>query len=45
MFQEKVQNDEGGIFVKSLNKKLPVKIVYYDDQGDLEDVREVLRSA
>lgn len=27
-------NERGGIFVKSLNKKLPVKIVYYDDQGD-----------
>src|ERR1700735_2899041 len=27
-------NDRGGIYVKSLDKKLPVKIVYYDDQGD-----------
>src|ERR1700748_2657103 len=27
-------NDRGGIYVKSLDKKLPVKIIYYDDQGD-----------
>lgn len=28
------QNEAGGIFVKSLNKKLPVKIIYYDDKSD-----------
>jgi branched-chain amino acid transport system substrate-binding protein len=28
------QNEEGGIFVKLSDKKLPVKFVYYDDQGD-----------
>jgi branched-chain amino acid transport system substrate-binding protein len=28
------QNEAGGIFVKSLNKKLPIKIIYYDDQSD-----------
>lgn len=27
-------NERGGIFVKKFNKKLPVKIIYYDDQGD-----------
>ena len=27
-------NEAGGIYVKSLNKKLPIKIVYYDDQSD-----------
>ena len=31
---QQAQNDAGGIFVKSLNKKLPIKIVYYDDQSD-----------
>ncbi|MBM4323197.1 MAG: branched-chain amino acid ABC transporter substrate-binding protein [Deltaproteobacteria bacterium] len=30
-------NKKGGIFVKSLNKKLPVELVYYDDQS-LPDV-------
>jgi branched-chain amino acid transport system substrate-binding protein len=29
-----VQNEAGGIFVKSLNKKLPIKIIYYDDKSD-----------
>jgi branched-chain amino acid transport system substrate-binding protein len=28
------QNEAGGIFVKPLNKKLPIKIVYYDDKSD-----------
>lgn len=28
------QNEAGGIFVKSLNKKLPIKIIYYDDKSD-----------
>jgi branched-chain amino acid transport system substrate-binding protein len=28
------QNEAGGIYVKSLNKKLPLKIIYYDDQSD-----------
>lgn len=27
-------NEAGGIYVKSLNKKLPIKIIYYDDQSD-----------
>ncbi len=27
-------NKTGGIFVKELNRKLPVKIVYYDDRSD-----------
>jgi len=27
-------NETGGIYVKSLNKKLPIKIIYYDDQSD-----------
>lgn len=31
---EKAQNEAGGIYVKSLNRKLPIKIVYYDDQSD-----------
>ncbi|MBI2371959.1 MAG: ABC transporter substrate-binding protein, partial [Deltaproteobacteria bacterium] len=26
------QNAQGGIFVKDLDKKLPVKVVYYDDE-------------
>lgn len=30
----KAQNEAGGIYVKSLNKKLPVKFIYYDDQSD-----------
>src|SRR3954470_1699787 len=30
---EKVFNKDGGVFVSSCNKKLPVKIVYYDDQS------------
>src|ERR1700722_15078272 len=30
----KAMNERGGVYVKSLDKKLPVKIVYYDDQGD-----------
>lgn len=30
----KAMNERGGIYVKSLGKKLPVKIIYYDDQGD-----------
>lgn len=31
---EQAQNEAGGIYVKSLNKKLPLKIIYYDDKGD-----------
>ncbi len=27
-------NDSGGIFVKSLNKKLPIKEIFYDDGSD-----------
>lgn len=26
-------NKDGGVFVKSCNKKLPIKIIYYDDQS------------
>lgn len=32
VWSEKV-NKKGGIFVKSLNRKLPVELVYYDDQS------------
>jgi len=31
-------NKRGGIFVRSLNKKLPVKLVYYDDRSDKETI-------
>ena len=31
-------NARGGIFVKDLNKKLPVKIVYYDDETKRENL-------
>jgi len=31
-------NKRGGIFVKELNKKLPVKLVYHDDRSDKETV-------
>lgn len=31
-------NKRGGIFVKSLNKRLPIKLVYYDDRSDKETV-------
>jgi branched-chain amino acid transport system substrate-binding protein len=31
---EQAQNEAGGIFVKSLGKKLPIKIIYYDDKSD-----------
>lgn len=31
-------NKRGGIFVKELNKKLPLKLVYYDDRSDKETV-------
>ncbi len=27
-------NDQGGIFVKELGRKLPVKVIYYDDRSD-----------
>ena len=27
-------NDQGGVFVKSLKKKLPIKEVFYDDGSD-----------
>lgn len=33
MWLEEV-NKEGGIFVKDVNKKLPVEFVYYDDKGE-----------
>ena len=31
---EHAQNQAGGIMVKSLGKKLPLKIIYYDDKSD-----------
>jgi len=31
---EQAQNEAGGIQVKSLNRKLPIKIIYYDDKSD-----------
>jgi branched-chain amino acid transport system substrate-binding protein len=31
-------NKRGGIFVKEFNKKLPIKLVYYDDRSDKETV-------
>lgn len=31
---EKAQNEAGGIFVKDKGKKLPIKVIYYDDKGD-----------
>jgi branched-chain amino acid transport system substrate-binding protein len=31
---ERAQNEAGGILVRSLGKKLPIKIVYYDDRSD-----------
>ncbi len=31
-------NKEGGIFVKELGKKLPVKLIYYDDKSDKDTV-------
>ena len=31
---EQAQNEAGGIFVKSLGKRMPIKIIYYDDKSD-----------
>lgn len=31
---EQAQNEAGGITVKSLGKKLPIKIIYYDDKSN-----------
>jgi branched-chain amino acid transport system substrate-binding protein len=31
---EQAQNDAGGIMVRSLGRKLPIKIIYYDDKSD-----------
>jgi len=31
-------NKRGGIFVNEFNKKLPIKLVYYDDRSDKETV-------
>lgn len=31
---EKAQNEAGGIMVKDKGKKLPIKVIYYDDKGD-----------
>lgn len=33
---EEVVNKKGGIFVKEYNKKLPVKLVYYDDKSETD---------
>ena len=33
MAWEKVVNEEGGVFVKQYNKKLPVKLIVYDDES------------
>jgi len=30
---EKEFNKQGGVFIKSCNKKLPIKFIYYDDQS------------
>lgn len=31
---EQAQNEAGGIMVRSLGKRLPIKIIYYDDKSD-----------
>ena len=31
---EHAQNEAGGIMVRSLGKKLPIKVIYYDDKSD-----------
>jgi branched-chain amino acid transport system substrate-binding protein len=33
MAWEKVVNEEGGVFVKQYNKKIPVKLIVYDDES------------
>ena len=33
MAWEKVVNEEGGVFVKEYNKKIPVKLIVYDDES------------
>ena len=38
---EKYVNSHGGIYVKSLGKKLPVKLVYYDDESSKERVQQL----
>lgn len=38
---ERWVNSQGGIYVKGLNKKLPVKLVYYDDESSKERVQSL----
>ncbi len=40
VWEEQV-NKKGGIFVKEFNKKLPVKLVYYDDKSEAETAVKV----
>jgi len=40
LWEEQV-NKKGGIFVKEFNKKLPVKLVYYDDKSEAETAVKV----
>lgn len=35
-------NAKGGLFVKELNKKLPVEIIFYDDNSDVETCRKMV---
>ncbi|RJR43980.1 MAG: hypothetical protein C4576_13745 [Desulfobacteraceae bacterium] len=36
MAWEKVVNEEGGVFVKEYNKKIPVKLIIYDDESSAD---------
>ena len=40
LWEEQV-NKKGGIFVKEFGKKLPVKLVYYDDKSEAETAVKV----
>jgi len=40
IWQDEV-NAQGGIFVKQYNKKLPIKIVFYDDRSDKQQVTKL----
>ena len=40
MWSEKV-NAEGGIYVKDLDKRLPVELVYYDDKSSADEVVKI----
>lgn len=40
LWEEQV-NKKGGIFVKEFNKRLPVKLVYYDDKSEAETAVKV----